>query len=309
MNANLRKLVVPLSLALAALCAAAVIWLPGLLTAGGPPPAAGAVADEDPGGGGRDSGSPRPGPGSGDNPSQAPGSGAAGYLLKRKLTPAQEELVKRLGSAKVPLRRRRAEIEELAARGDEDAARVLMAAGSARIYVNRYAVESLGNLKTRDPRLREAARDYLRGRLTCADAVVVCAAVRALGRLGGEAAVPELIEIIGKNRERPDGHHDMVWTSVVEALGRIGSARAVPALAAELRRPAGNGWTLEYASSVLAALDRIGTPQARAAAGAYADRLEKSMPAEPMARTYYQRKIAEARGVAAGGKPRREKRD
>jgi hypothetical protein len=54
---------------------------------------------------------------------------------------------------------------------------------------------------------------------------------------------------------------------------------------------------------VIAALAKIATPEARAAAGAYAERLETSMPEEPMARKYYEQKIAEARRVAEGGAP------
>jgi len=239
----------------------------------------------------------RPGKGSAAGGS----SGAARYLLDRKLTAGQKKTLARLGDAKVPLEERKAEIERLVARGDEDAARTLMAAGSAEIYVNRMAVEGLGALRTDRRRLREAVRDYLTGRLRCSDAVVVCAAVRALARQGGEEVLAELSRAIRENHVRPDGHQDMVCTSVVEALGGIATPKAVPVLAAELRRPEGNGWSLEYASSVIAALGKIGTPEARAAAGAYAERLEKSIPADPMARSYYARKIAEARRVAAGG--------
>jgi len=51
---------------------------------------------------------------------------------------------------------------------------------------------------------------------------------------------------------------------------------------------------------LLAAMAHADTPEGRAAALAYAERLAARLPKDPMARKYYETKISEARAVAEG---------
>lgn len=208
--------------------------------------------------------------------------------------------VARFKDSGVPLKERRAEIEALARKGDARSVAVLMALGDEKAYLNRFAVEALGGVRPSSPAQRSRVADYLRAKLAEGDALVLCAAIRGLARLLGEAAVPELTAVIKKNRVRADGHEDMVCTSAVRALKDLASARAAPALVAELGRSEEKGWSLEYGSELLAALGRIGTPGARAAAAAYADRLAARVPHDPLARQHVEAKVKEARAAAQG---------
>ncbi|MHC4862333.1 MAG: HEAT repeat domain-containing protein [Planctomycetota bacterium] len=196
-----------------------------------------------------------------------------------------------------PLAERRERIGELARRGDPDSVRVLMEIGDAKTYVNRYAVEALGQVA--DPMLRDEIVPYLKKKLGDGDALVLCAAVRALGALAREDAVSPIVAAMGANRERHDGHEEMVCTAAVRTLGEIGSSGAVPALAGDLARVPEGVWGLEYGSEVVAALGKIDDPEGLAAVASYADRLEANLPEDSMPRKYYETKIDEARRIAA----------
>jgi HEAT repeat protein len=204
----------------------------------------------------------------------------------------------RFKDTKVPLEKRRAEIRELAAKGDADAVKLLMALGNEKAYLNWAAVEALGSVRSAEQKGPISA--YLKGKLTDGDSRVLCAAIRAYGRLSAEEAVAALAAVIRANRRRDDGHEDMVCNAAVEVLSGLATPRATGILSEELGRSEQKGWDLEYGSLLVKALSRIGTEEARARITAYADRLSKRVPADPVARAYWQKKIAEARAAARG---------
>lgn len=206
----------------------------------------------------------------------------------------------RFADAKIPLDERRKEIAELARKADARSLELLMALGDELTYLNRTAVEELGSAQAASAEQKAKVAAYLEAKLAADDALLICAAVRALGRLEGEAAVPELLAVIQANHERPDGHQEMVCSAAVEMLRDIGSLQGVAGLIAELARSGEKGWSLEYGSKLLAALLRADTPEGRAAALAYAARLAAQLPKDAMARKYYEAKISEARAAAEG---------
>ncbi|MFC1479470.1 HEAT repeat domain-containing protein [Planctomycetota bacterium] len=201
------------------------------------------------------------------------------------------------GNTSVPLKNRQVRLKELALKGDARSSDILKAVGDAELYVNRYAVEELGNIKTAG--LHAGINQYLTTKLSSNDALLVCASVKAIGNLMGEEAVLQLADTIRNNRSRADGHEDMVCTAAVEALSKIGSEKGTAILAEELKRSNEKGWDLEYGSKVVTALANIGTPTAFREIAVYADRLAKQIPDDPMASAYYRKKIEEARKAAA----------
>lgn len=207
-----------------------------------------------------------------------------------------EALVKRLQAAEIPVEERQAELQALAKQGGREAVDTLMAIGNERIYLGPTAVELLGSVPDEDS--KEERLNYLRAKLDDNDPRVLSAAVRAYAQLGGDEAIPVLAEIIRRNRTRPDGHEDAICYSAVRALGETNSPAAVSILREELERSEEPAWSLEYGSSVVAALVAVQTVEARAAAGEYAERLAGRVPEDPLAGEYYRQKIAEARRAA-----------
>lgn len=198
-----------------------------------------------------------------------------------------------LNDTSIPLTERRKAIEDMSRRGGDGAFEALKAAAEARIYLNWAAVKALGDLE--DAGLRDRAVEFLRKKTCDPDMRVACEAIRGYGRLLGEQAVPVVAASIVKNRNRPDGHGDIVAGTAVGVLGEIGSPEAVPVLVAELERSEVVTGDLEYGSEVIRALERTGTTEARRAIAAYADDLEERMPDDRLAGSYYETKIAEAR--------------
>ena len=198
----------------------------------------------------------------------------------------------------IPLERRLGEIARLGRMRDADSTKTLMALGEAQIYVNRYAVEALGG--SPGPRVRE----YLQQKLADSDALLACAAIRALGRSADDAAVAMLAQALVNNRGRPDGHDELVCTAAVETLGLTASGKAESPLIAELKRSEIPGWSLEYGTAVVLALSKVGGAAGRQEMGAYADRLAARSPADPMAKASYDRKIIEARVAASAPEAR-----
>ncbi len=194
------------------------------------------------------------------------------------------------------LQERRAEIRKLALKGDRRSVKLLMAIGDAPIYVASSAVEALGRAEV--PECREESAKYLRSKLTSKDSRLVTAAIRALVHAEKERAVPELVRLIRNNRRRPDGQEEAIRTSAVEGLQDLAVSESLPVLREELERVPKGTESMEYGSVLLAALGAIGSPEARRAAKEYARALAVKMPGDPMARSYYQKKIAEAREVA-----------
>lgn len=198
--------------------------------------------------------------------------------------------------ASVPLTERKEEIGRLAEKGDDEAIEALMALGDSDSYLNFAAVEALGNIKNAAGKQRIV--NYLSGKLAAQDLKVLSAAIRSYGELRGGQAVPELAELIRRNRVREDGFEYMVLTAAVRTLRRIGSRDAVPILSEELERSEQKGWSLEYGSELVEALDAIGSEESRKALLAYAERLSARVPDDPLAGTYFRQKISEAEAAA-----------
>jgi hypothetical protein len=148
---------------------------------------------------------------------------------------------------------------------------------------------------------KPAVERYLKGKLDSDDSQIACAAIRGYATLMGTAAVPELSAMLGRNHERPDGHQEIVCSAIVKALQETGSTEATPALIGELRRSEEKGWSLEYGSRLVEALRFLKTPDGGKAMIAYADRLEARKPSDPLAKQYFEDKIAEARRAAGRG--------
>ena len=204
------------------------------------------------------------------------------------------EAVQRFRNTKIPIKQRINDINRLGRIGDKRSTQILMALGDAEIYVNRYAVEALGQARGLD------VRHYLETKLTDPDALILCAAVRSLGKVAGEKAIPELANVLKQNHERADGHDEMVCTAVVKTFEHIGSVRAVPVLSKELARSEKKGWSMEYGSAIIAALKNGDSPDGRKAMADYAARLSARIPDDPMARKYFETKIAETKAASSG---------
>jgi len=195
-----------------------------------------------------------------------------------------------------PLEERQRMITEISQRKDAEALDVLKQVAEARVYLNFAAVEAMGNF--RESPQHPAAAAYVRSRMSDPDSKIACAATRAFARLEGADAIPELGMTIEENRERPDGHDEIVCTTTLEALRDICSPSSAPILIEELERSEERGWNLEYGSTVLSALRVAQTEEGRKAAAAYAERLSDRIPEDKMARAYFEKKIAEAQNIA-----------
>ena len=204
--------------------------------------------------------------------------------------------VARVNDTSRPLADRRAELAALAAAGDARSVEALMAVGDSGGYLSFAAVDALGSVAGSDQ--RPGIATYLGEKLAARDLKVLAAAIDGYAALMGKDAVPELAEVVRRNRIRGDGFEEMVLTAAVDALGRIASAEAAPVLIEELGRSTGRGWSLEYGSRVVEALGGLDTPEGRQALLAYAAALEARRPDDPLAGPHFDEKIAEARRAA-----------
>lgn len=204
---------------------------------------------------------------------------------------ANPESVEYYSNTQVPFEQRLKTIQELGKKTDPASRALLVAIGDAPIYANRYAVEALGSFHD------NATHAYLESKLSSSDALMVCAAVRALGQWAA-ASIPAYEQVLEQNQTRPDGHELIVCKEVVTMLGLTASPQAAPALIHELSRADSPTWDLSYGSAIIAAIRNIGSKEARKAVGVYADLLVSKLPSEPMARKAFEDKIAEARAVA-----------
>ncbi len=193
-----------------------------------------------------------------------------------------------------PLEQRRRDISILAKRGDARSIEILMALGDENTYLNWAAVEALGTC------LQPEVTAYLKGKLESSQTRVLSSALRAYARHMAEAAVPELTDLLKKNRTRPDGYEVEVQSEIVKVLAMLRAPAAVPALSDELTRYKEDAWDLEYGSVLVAALGRIGTPEARTAITAYADGLNGIKPEDPLGKKYFEDKIAQAQAAIKG---------
>jgi HEAT repeat protein len=228
----------------------------------------------------------------GERPTAVPGrdAGAPPSGSRTGEGPVSAEVVRsrvaELKDASRPLAEREEAVAGLGRQGDAGSVAVLMALGNERAYLNRAAVEALGAV--RGAALRPGVEEYLSAKLVNDDSQLACAAARSLARLKGAAAVPELAAALVSNRQRADGHQEIVCSAIVKALEEICSPAAVPALSTELARSEEQGWSLEYGSRIVLALRQIRAPEGGAAASAYAVRLEARKPADPLARKYFE---------------------
>jgi HEAT repeat protein len=197
---------------------------------------------------------------------------------------------------KIPLKQRRQAVIELAKRGDKQAVDRLKTIADAPLYLRYAAMQALGSVKNKA--FTPQIASYLGGHLTHPDSQVADAAIRGLAALKGPGAVPALAKALTGNRKRPDGYEQELCTTIVHMMKAHGDKTAVPHLVKELHQVAKGKWGIGYGAEVIAALAAFKTPQAREAAGAYADRLTAEIPDDPLAKRYYETCIAEARAVA-----------
>jgi HEAT repeat protein len=193
-----------------------------------------------------------------------------------------------------PVNQRRRDISILAKRGDDRSIEILMALGNEKTYLNWAAVEALGQC------LKPEVTEYLKGKLEAKEKRVMCAAIRSYARHMGEAAVPELADLLKKNRTRPDGWEVQVQSEIVKVMAGLNDPKTVPVLAEELGRFKESNWDLNYGSVVVAALGRVGTPDAHSAIKTYADGLTGMKPEDPLAKKHFEDKIAEAQSAIKG---------
>jgi len=211
--------------------------------------------------------------------------------LPAAAVPKPNDPIAHFSDTSISFSQRHAELQALGKKGDAASIKTLMLVGDAQIYANRYAVEALGQCQGVE------VRAYLAGKLNDSDALLAIAAIQALGQVAAGAAIPALDEALVENHTRQDGLQNMVCTAVVQTLGLTASPAAAPALIQELQRVKDSNWDLEYGSAVIRALRNMDSPDSGSAMLAYANALAARMPTEPMARSFYERKIAEARGV------------
>ncbi len=198
---------------------------------------------------------------------------------------------------KTPLKARRARLASIADKDDEKSIETLMAIGKANIYLSGEAVELLAGIYSDAHNAR--IDEYLTERLADPDVRIARSAVKAYGtRKGGEGA-QEMVAALEKNRTRPDGYGVEVRTEIVKALKEIAEPTAVPGLKKEFDQAGKEDWSLEYGSEIVSALRVTGTGDAKAAITGYADMLAKRIPEDPLAKKYFEDKIAEARKAAS----------
>jgi len=202
--------------------------------------------------------------------------------------------IEHFSDTRIPFEQRLAEVQALGKQGDAASTKTLMQLGDAPIYINRYAVEALGEWQGAGMDVRA----YLSAKVNSPDALMAIAAIKALGQVASGAAIPVLAQSLVDNQTRSDGLQNMVCTAAVQELGLTASSAAAPSLISQLQRAGTDpNWDLDYGSAVIHALRNIDSAGGAQAIAAYADVLTARLPSDPMARAFYQRKIAEARGT------------
>jgi hypothetical protein len=221
--------------------------------------------------------------------SASPERGQASGPAPAEWTASMQAELDRLELPTVPIKDRLKALEDLGRLGDARSVAILKALGDRNTYLDYAAVEALGRVRT------GTGADYLADKLDHADSRVICAAVRSLAAVQGEAALPRIVAALQAHRTRADGHQDVVRTACVEALGSLGVSAGVPPLKNELDL-AVSDLGYEYAASVVAALRQIADPAAIPVLRAYIVRLEKdyaAMTDNPMGQDYLREKIRE----------------
>ncbi len=200
-----------------------------------------------------------------------------------------------LQDASRPIAERRMRITALAKIDVPEAGQWLMQMGNQRFYLNWAAVEELG--RTRHDPLTVSS--YLTAKLKHADFRIAAAAAKALANFSKQAALTSLHSALTSNRLRLDGHGNLVCLQIVQSLGELASAHSIPALARELARAQELGWDLEYGSTIVSALEKIGGPASAQTIETYARLLESQRPDDPLAGAEFDQRIQAARASAA----------
>jgi hypothetical protein len=203
--------------------------------------------------------------------------------------------IEKLISPSIPIKERLQAIQALGKRGEEHDIAILKRIGDMDTYLNYAAVESLGQVKNDDVAL------YLRGKLGHADSRVICAAIYSLAAVSGKSAIPFLAETLATNHTRDDGHHDVIRNACVESFGKIGAPEAFPYLKSELECSI-KDLGYNYASTVVKALEQIGTPEVIPVIEGYLADLQRdhnAMSDNPMGQEFLKSKIDETKGALA----------
>lgn len=191
----------------------------------------------------------------------------------------------------IPVEERMAGITVLAGkagRADSASIAALMTLGNERTYLRWAAVEALGTAKG------PSVESYLKARLADPDAQIASAAMRSYARVAGERALAGIASALRANRAREDGLEEGVSIEAATILGDMRSNGALPILEDELGALSDRGWSLEYGSSLIAALRKIGDPAASGSIERYILRLRSGLPENAGARRYFEDKIDEA---------------
>jgi hypothetical protein len=207
-----------------------------------------------------------------------------------------KQIIEQLKDTSIPLEKREKIITELAIKGDKASVSALKSAVTADIYLSLNAMSAIGGVT--NELLKAELAEFVRGFFNHEDSRMVCSALRSYAKLKGRDAIPEIIEVIRQNKNRPDGHSDMIAYSGVKLLGELYATESIPFLREELSNAIRPNWNLEYGSHIMHALKLIGTPEARKVAGEYAQTLSSRIPSDPLAREYFKRKIEEAQTIA-----------
>ncbi|MBW2735549.1 MAG: hypothetical protein JRH20_24455 [Deltaproteobacteria bacterium] len=195
--------------------------------------------------------------------------------------------------SRIPLERRREMLVALGRTGDASAVRLLMATGNDKAYLRWAAIAALGTI--RPVRSHAAIATYLEGKLDDTDSRTAEAAVRAYGQVWGAKAVEGIAGVMRRAQKRPDGLGALIVKAGVETLGEIATTDAMDVLRDDR---SAQDWDFEHGTHVVQALARMGGTRCRDALMRYADHLQSQLPADPMARAYFEEKIAEARAGA-----------
>lgn len=194
-----------------------------------------------------------------------------------------------------PYPERLALVEALARQADPQAIKALAAVAGGRNQLRQQAIAALG--ATGLPGAAPIAARYTAD----GDPQVAAAAVDALAKTQGEAAVPGIAEALIANRERVDGQQDLICGACIQVLTRIGSPSALPALARELAEVAGIRQNHDYGAAVVRAILACRNRAGAVALRTYAERLRRERDAmvdNPMGRRYLDGKITEAEAAA-----------
>ena len=210
--------------------------------------------------------------------------------------PADSPVLSWAGDTSIPLRERIKAVEMLGQAGNDNAVGKLFEIARSELYLRYKAIEALGTVRNRN--MSSLIDEYLTANLADPDSQAAIAAIRGLAEFKGSRAVPALAAALEANHERKDGYEQEICSTILTMMKEHGDKTAVPHMIAELDMVAPGKWGLGYGNKVISAMSAFSAPDARKAAAEYADRLEKEIPEDPLAKRYYEESIAKARALA-----------